>query len=333
MSSKKRTLIPIIIAAVLFFAVSLAVRNITTSKKNNDKTKVLVGHSGNPLLSFLYFAANDDDLKKSFSLAKFNTPADIGYGLLSGSVDVGFIEPERIAGLQKLDGFEKLEVIGKVTFPYGASLIVKKGSTIRLNELRGKKIAILSEKNKLFFEFKADLERYEIDHNEINFIVLAPDAIIPALETGYIDGAVVKGSQAVIAQKAGHKILYQKWEMEPGNECCPAIIDQLEFLLLTRKDIKDKALQLSVILSSATEADPSKLRKAISSALNIHEKLLVDLPLATYSVADNSLLDIYGKHRGVNHQQEIIIEEHHDDDEEHVHDEHCGHSVDQDEIL
>lgn len=315
-----------IVGAALIFAIAIIVvsQKKFTPVLNPNDLKTSVGHTGNPLLSFLYLSFNADSFQENFIPHKFNTSADIGYGLLTGSIGMGFIEPERVERLKKLAGFENIEVIGKVTFPYGASLVVKKGSALRLSELKQHKIAVTSDKSPLLREFKSDLEKYGIDVNQINFVVLAADAIIPALETGNIDGALVEGSQAVIAQKAGHFILYQKWEIESGNDCCPVIIDQIEFLLLAHNEHKEKALQLSQQLILASGATPSELRQAISKALNIPEETLAELPLASYSAVDNAPVELFDMHHGANHKPTLQIEEFVD---KQIHDEHCGTSL------
>ena len=300
MSIKRR--IYITVAAIVFaIAIIVVGINALSTSDGSGNNKLSVGHTSSPLLSFFYLSLEVDSVEASIIPHRFNSSSDIGYGLLTGSIDIGFIEPERVLGLSKLHGFEDLVVIGKVTFPFGATMIIREGSTLRLNELNRHKIAVTSDNCPLLQEFKGDLQEYGIDAGQVQFVVLSDDAIIPALEAGDIDGAVVKGSKAVVAQQAGHTILYQNWEMVAGSECCPAVVDQLEFLLLAHKDHQDKARQLSQQFVSASGANPSELRHAISKALNLPEAKLADLPLSSYSVADNQLVELFGHHRGPNH--------------------------------
>lgn len=255
-----------------------------------------VGHTGDPILATLYAAAKNPDWSKEFNLAKFNTSADVGYALLSGEIDAGFIAPSKVAAIQKLPGFKKLDVVGKVVFPYGATLIVRKGLNLRLSELQGLRIGASSKSCTLLHAFKRDIVRFGVKPDSLKYKYLPFDTMIPALEAGIIDGAVIKGSYAAIALKSGHSILYQKWDVEAGDACCPAIIAQLEYLLLVRSSAGPTGGRLVQTLQRLEKQDPSRLRAAVSDATHIPANVLSELPLATFEPADRELLKLFGKH-------------------------------------
>lgn len=262
--------------------------------------KAIIGHNGSPLLAFLYAAGEGAEGRN----VKFNSSADVGYALLSGTIHAGFIEPKKAIELSRLSGFEKLVVLGKVTFPYGVTVITKKGSTLRLQDINGHQIGVPSDNPDLQEEFMKAVSKYSIKLNQVTYRFLPSDAIIPALDAGKIDGAIVKGSQAVIAIKDGHNILFQKWDMEPGNECCPPVIEQLEFVLLAKKKDKARNIELVELLSSSAALKPSVLRAVLSRAEHVPETLFADLPLASFEVADNQLLALFSQHSGPEHHKE-----------------------------
>ena len=101
-------------------------------KKNNGllsgKAGLRIGHGGG-YLSAAVFAAQQTDSQslQSIDLQQFNSSSDIAYGLLSGTLDAGFVEADRLAAFPRLSGFERLTVMGKITYPYGATLVLRKG--------------------------------------------------------------------------------------------------------------------------------------------------------------------------------------------------------------
>jgi hypothetical protein len=282
--------------------VALSIVFVSVKPNGISPGKVLIGHNGSPLLAFYYAAGEGAEGKRSFSSAKFNSSADVGYALLSGSIHAGFIEPEKAIELSRLSGFEKLVVLGKVTFPYGVTVITKKGSSLRLQDINGLNIAVPSDHPDLFDEFIKAVSRYPVILNKISYRFLPSDAIIPALEAGKIDGAIVKGSKAVVAISEGHNILFQKWDMAAGNECCPPVIEQLEFVLLAQKNDLVLNTKLIKILNLFSASPPSVLRNALSRAEHVSETLFADLPLASFEPADNKLLSLFARHSEPDHQ-------------------------------
>lgn len=265
--------------------------------------KAIIGHNGSPLLAFLYAADEGDEGREAFTAAKFNSSADVGYALLSGTIHAGFIEPEKALELSRLSGFDNLVVLGKVTFPYGVTVITKKGSSLRLQDINGHHIGVPSDNPALLKEFTTAVSKYPVQLKQVNYQFLPSDAIIPALDAGKIHGAIVKGSKSVIAISDGHNILFQKWDMEPGNECCPPVIDQLEFVLLAQKKEQTRNRALVEILTGSAALNPSVLRAALSRAEHVPETLFADLPLASFELADNQLLSLFSQHSGTDHHK------------------------------
>ena len=305
-----------LLTGIALVSVILGVFFVTVQQQGSSPRKALIGHNGSPLLAFYYASGVNESDNKSFASLKFNSSADVGYALLSGSIHAGFIEPDKVLELRKLTGFDKLEILGKVTFPYGVTVITKKGSTFRLQEINSHSFATPSDNPRLLGEFRKAVSKYPVKIDKVNFIFLPNDAIIPALEAGKIEGAIIKGSQAVLAVKEGHNILFQKWDMQPGNECCPPVIDQLEFILLARKNAATVNAQLTALLKRSTTLSPSILRRALSKTENVSDTLFADLPLASYEPADDQLLTLFARHSG-----------HNAEPNHHIHNETCGHIV------
>jgi hypothetical protein len=309
------------ITGIVLFLVILSVIFASNRHSASHRQKPVVGHNGSPLLGFYYAA----EKQHAFTSLKFNSTSDAGYALLSGTLDAGFIEPEKILELSRLKGFDKFVVLGKVTFPYGVTLITKKGSTLRLQDINGRSIAVPSDNTRLLFEFRKALVKYPLILDKIHYRFLPSDAIIPALETGVIDGAIMKGSRAVIAINEGHNMLFQKWDMEPGNECCPPVIDQLEFLLLGRKGSPGVNAELTKLLTISSAYDPIVLRAALSKAEHVPDTLFSNLPLASFEPADNQLLNVIARHSGASHNKENNHYINAINEEPHVHDASCEH--------
>ncbi|HWQ27271.1 MAG TPA: hypothetical protein VN367_10905 [Chlorobaculum sp.] len=327
MNLRQTRLRDLLATIVLLLSLLVAVTFVLRQEQSTTDTRShrTVGHDGSPLLAFLYAAIQLPEGQQVIEARKFGSSADVGYALLSGSIDTGFIQPEKLVELSRLKGFEKLQVLGKVTFPYGATLITKKGSTFRLNEINGRSIAAPVDNTRLLNEFINDVKKYSIDLGKVDFVLLSQDAIIPALESGKIDGAVIKGSRAVIAQQAGHNILYQKWDMQPGNECCPPVIDQLEYVLLGRKDAAASNAELTAVLVKSSHFAGTVLRTAVSKAVHMSENILLELPLSSFEPTDNDLMAVLLAHSGSAHRVKNASSNISDGSPRHIHDASCNH--------
>jgi len=249
-----------------------------------------VGHSGGYLSAALYAAR--DSLAWA-DIREFNSTTDIAYALILGRLDAGFVEAEKLAALAAMDGFDKLTVIGKVTYPYGATLILRKGLNRRLNELGGLTVAASEPECVLRQKFAGDALRLGADISGLKDEFMTFHAMIPALEAGVVDAALIKGSYAIAALQAGHSILYQNWDVEPGDECCPAIIAQAALVLLARRDKLELEKTLVNALISAQKLPPDSLRNAVARNTVIPFDMLAGQPVPEFSLADDSLIEIF----------------------------------------
>jgi hypothetical protein len=261
-----------------------------------------IGHGGG-YLSAVVFAAQEEF---PADYMQFKSSADIGYSLLSGKLDAGFIDADKLAAFSRLKGFEKLEAVGKITYPYGATLVLRKGLNVRINELNGLVIAASSPECILLEDFKSDAQRLGADIADVKYEYMAFDAMIPALEARVVDAAIIKGSFAVVALHEGHSILYQNWDMVPGDECCPAIIDQAALVLLARKNRPEALKPFLDALEKANELPADSLRMAVASNTVIPFEILRGQPVPEFSAADNEIIEIFIE----------AAEEHGDDDDD-----------------
>ena len=249
-----------------------------------------VGHGGGYLSAALYAA---QDSLANVDIQEFNSTSDIGYALLLGRLDAGFVESERIAALAAMDGFDKLAVVGKVTYPYGATLVLRKGLNVRLNELGGLTVAASEPECVLRQKFDDDAKRLGADISGLKDEYMVFHAMLPALEAGVVDAAIIKGSYSIAALQAGHSILYQNWEVEPGDECCPAIIAQASLVLLARRDKLDAANQFVNALEAAQKLPPDTLRRAVAKNTILPFDMLLGQPVPEFSAADDELIKLF----------------------------------------
>ena len=281
-----------VLAFALFFLPIL----VFTSCKKND-TRIKVGHSGGYLSAVLYAAQNGI----AADIQQFRSSSDIAYSLLSGALDAGFVEAEKLAAFAALDGFDRLTVVGKVTYPYGATLILRKGLNTRLHELGTLTVAASSPNCILRKEFSKDAQRLGADISGIKYKYMPFDAMIPALEAGMADAAIIKGTYSIIALQEKHSILYQNWEVEPGDECCPAVIDQAALVLLARRDRLEAIKPFTDALVAAQELSPDQLRRAVADNTAIPFKILQGQPVPKFSPADDELVKIFLEAANENH--------------------------------
>lgn len=257
-----------------------------------------VGHEHTPILGVLFSAAHADGKgAPPFSLVPFGSSGDIGYALLSGELDAGFVETGKARNLLKTKGGGNLKVAGSVSFPYGGTLIVRKDLNIRLSELKGMTIVASEPDCSIVVQFKKDAARYEADLKGVKFVYLPFAEMLPALEARKVDGALVKASYALLAELQGHKILYQNWDVQAGDDCCPAILAQAEFLLMVRSEAASGVEPLIRALETANGMAAEAVRKSVAKRLNYSEEALARIPVATFSVPTDELIKILGKEK------------------------------------
>lgn len=302
---------------LIISAVILLIATVSIAFFQGKDKKIIVGHSGGPLLGTLYLAKEESEWKSTFDDTKFNTSSDTAYALLSGDIDFGFVETSKISALKQLGAFDKLTTIGKLSFPYGATLVLRKDLQLRLSDLNNHVIGVTSNNCKLLKAFKEDASRLGVDISTLEYKIIPFDTMLPALEAREIDAAVTKGAYAVIAQNEGHQVLYQNWEVVPGDECCPPTVDQTEFIILARKDIGEAANILTQLLLNAQSKDADTIRNAIVKNTKLSQNVLSNFPTAEFSEADNTLIDDFADH---DHDEEDDHDHDHDEDDDHDHD-------------
>ncbi len=254
-----------------------------------------VGFNPNPLLGPLYAAQAKD---KAWALTKFGTGGDIGYALISGDVDAGFVETEKALQLIKAPGGEKLKVAGAIQFPYGATLVVRKDLKVHLSDLTGKRIAALEADCILNHQFNKDAKRHGLDYKTLKFSYMPFADMLPALEAKAVDAALVKGAQAVLAELQGHKVIYQNWDIKAGaDDCCPPSIAQTEYFLLVREEAVERVKPLITALVISSDLPPTQLRQAISAQLGYPAVALEPYPTATFAVVSPEQAKLLGEKR------------------------------------
>lgn len=279
------------IATALLVAAGLALLGCGSGEK------VTVGHTGGPLLAALYLAAENPEWDGGeFQITQLGDSADVAYALLSKDLDAGFVSPARLPDLVGMPGFEELTAIGKIEFPYGATIVLREGLNLRLSDLNGRKMAIAEPECELLTAVLQDAESRGLDLSGIELVVIPFDAMIPALEAGRVDAALLKGSYAAIAQREGHTILYQNWELDEeaarkaGDECCNLTLEQLELVLLARRD-SEAAQRLPELLEAAQAQGPELLRAAASRETSIPLETLEGIPMPNFTPAHDALVE------------------------------------------
>ncbi len=282
--------------------VALAIIVLRTGSSLSKDALIIVGHTGNPILSPLYVSmhtAREQDW--SIDARKFQGTSEIGYALLAGTIDAGFLDIDKAKALHDLDVDEVLEIVGSVTFPYGATLVLRKDLDLRLNDLNGKTIAIPAIGHELFDAFNEDLDRLSVTLDDARFVKLSYEDMLAALEARVVHAALLKGSHAALAEIQGHPILYQNWDLEPGNECCPAIVDQLEYFLVVNKTRMPQADTLQNLLLDSNERDAQLIRAQTAARTGYPLKALQNLPIASYERANELTLALLLEHSGEDH--------------------------------
>jgi ABC-type nitrate/sulfonate/bicarbonate transport system substrate-binding protein len=164
----------------------------------------------------------------------------------------------------------------------------------------------------LLKQFQADAARNGLAPASLTVTPLPFDAMVPALEAGIVDAALLKGAHALLAQKQGHKILYQNWDVKGGDECCPASIAQVEFLLLAPTAAGGTRRELVEILAAA--APPARAREITAAKTAYPPELLAELPVAEFKPLTPSelghLLENAGDGAGDTHETRAGRETH-----------------------
>jgi ABC-type nitrate/sulfonate/bicarbonate transport system substrate-binding protein len=268
-----------------------------TSVGTGNGRPLKIGIDGSPLLGPLYAAARPraETGIPNWSLVRFGSDGDIGYALLAGKLDAGFVETNKGLKLLQAPGGNGLKVAGALQFPYGATLVLRKDLNLRLGDLAGRTIAAQEPDCKLLHQFRKDALRAGVKPGDVQVKFMPFDEMIPALEAKTVDAVLVKGSYALVAQNLGHKVLYQNWDIKAGDDCCPAALAQTDYFLLVRETAVDSLKPLLRELVATGDLPPAQLRHAISRQIGYPLAALEQFPLATYAPVSGDLRKTLGE--------------------------------------
>jgi hypothetical protein len=239
-------------------------------------------------LAPLYAAHVRRNRSTAWELSGFGSGGDVGYALLAGEVAAGFVETEKALKLLQAPGGDQLQIAGAIRFPYGATLVLRKDLKLRLSELTGRHLAALEPDCAINHQFQQDASRHGLDPRTLRYSYMPFAQMLPALEAKAVDGVVVKGAYGVLAEQAGHKILYQNWKVAASDDCCPAILAQTEFFLVVRQQALDRLTPVIKELSAADDLPASDLRAAVSNRLGYPATALERFPVASFVLLDDA---------------------------------------------
>jgi ABC-type nitrate/sulfonate/bicarbonate transport system substrate-binding protein len=260
-----------------------------------------IGHTNTPLLAPLYAAELRRAADAGWEPAAFGSGGDIGYALLAGELSSGFVDTDKALQLLKAPGGDKLLIAGAIRFPYGATLVLRNDLKLRLAELSGRNIAALEPDCTINHQFRHDAGRHGLDPQTVRFTYMPYAEMLPALEAKKVDAILVKGAYGVLAELAGHKILYQNWEVAAGDDCCPATLAQTEFLLVARAAELDRVTPVIKALAAADDLPAVDLRAAVATRLGYPPAALERFPVASFALIDEATRQTLGA------QQCVII--------------------------
>jgi len=282
--------VSLVVAGVLALAVLAGCQGIDASQRGVYR----VGYVDDPLLAPLFLA---DEGSRSWELVRSGSSSDVGYALIAGEVNAGFVETSRARKLLDSQGGERLMVAGTMQFPYGATLVVREGLDMRLGDLGSARIAVQAQ-CALVRHFEVDALRFGLDLASLNYKNMPFPDMLPALEAGLVDAILVKSAHAALAEQQGHSILYQNWDVEEGqDECCPPAVFQTEYLLLVDSRDTSSASRLAEALLNASEAPVEELRSAIASATGTPVGLLENHPVAVFTPLTDAQRELFGEDR------------------------------------
>lgn len=289
---RRYILIAVLIATLILSAA--AVRGLDTVRN----AAIQLGHSGGPLLAPLYVAVDQGFFSEQgldIEVQRFGSAAEVGYALLAGRIDAALLEPSPSFRLLNEHDWADIRVAGVITFPHGATVVVREDLDLRLTDLKGRTVAAGSRYCRLLQQFRHDAARAGVNVEEINFVYLDFALMLPALEAGRVDAIVTRSSLALLAQEAGHQVLYQNWDVEPGDACCPLYLAQVEYFLLVRgMEISDVA-GLDAAFRRASDQPMGRVRQIIIEATGFPVAMPSTFPVAHYSAISQELRQELGR--------------------------------------
>ena len=118
----------------------------------------------------------------------------------------------------------------------------------------------------------------------MTFVPMPFDQMIPALEAGKVDAILTRGGHALLAVGEGHPVLYQNWNVEGGDECCPKTLAQIELILVARADGARGSRLRDVVsaLELGSSVSAGELRAAAARRTRIPLAALEPFPVASF---------------------------------------------------
>lgn len=269
---------------------SLVVLSACLTSEANHNAQLNIGY-GSGFLSSPIYAADYD-----VNLHQFASSADVVYGLAGGSLDAGFLEINRFIALIESNTtfLDRLTIAGTIDYPFGATLIIREDlAHLRLQDMNGLNFGVTSPSSHLLAAFLDDADRLGIETDKIHYTFMPFRTMIPALSEGEVDAVIIRGDYAIVGLEAGHHILYQNWQLEPGDACCPGIVDQAAKVLLVRQGLEEDIEAFVEALLATRQLQPSAHREAVAQNTNLPLDLLGGMPVAEFSLADDGLIDIF----------------------------------------
>jgi ABC-type nitrate/sulfonate/bicarbonate transport system substrate-binding protein len=242
-----------------------------------------LGFMHGPHAAPLYVAEKGMDTPSSaFNAIPLQSSGTIGYALIAGEIDVGFVETTKAASLFR--AVTGLQAVGAITFPYGASLVLRKDLDLRIDEMAGRTVAVAGRRCRLLHQFLADIERFRLNRDAITLVSIPFDQMIPALEARKVDAILTRGGHALLALAQDHNMIYQNWDVKGDDECCPQTLAQVELVLVTRtQNVCPRKLATLLGALQAASAVPSDIsRTLVSERTRIPLAILDDFPVASF---------------------------------------------------
>ena len=280
---------PTFLILLVIIAVLIAITVLGILLKPSEDV-IRIGYKPSPMLHLVYTAKGTDIFKEkglNVEFIEFGSTHDVEYALISRKIDAGFVEPEHTIHLLDADEGFQLHIAGIITFPYGASLVVRKDLKIRLDDLEGRTVAAESPFCALLKQFRADARKYDVNVSNITFVYMEPTDMLPALEAGKIDAAISKTNFALLAESQGHYTLYQNWEIKEKDDCCALYQDNLEYFFIVRTIDDEKIQGLVDVFSLLDGAGDEERKQSIVEYSGFPEKLLEKYPVSRFVTPEN----------------------------------------------
>jgi len=271
----------------LTLALAVGCRRAGVPSDGSSSAPVRLGYEPGPHAAVVYTAEAWFERTPSppaFSTVPFKSSSDIAYALIAGSLDAGFIETTRAQAL--LAAVDGLQAAGAITFPTGASLILRKDLDLRIDALGGRTVGVADLRCRMLNAFTTDAERLGVDRHALRIVPLPFNQMLPALEARKVDAILTQGGVAMLAVERDHSILYQNWAVTGDDPCCPDTLEQIESVLVVRTNSlgHDRLQRLIHALQAAEARPPAERRAAVINRTGLPEAMIQAFPVAAFVV-------------------------------------------------